>query len=320
MIYSAEQNTDIETEECEPLADESSTLLVNEKNTWNSSCGTFRKYLAQVFSAPLLQADQEIALFERFQKDGDAEALSLLVKAYLRLVHVLARERLGYGIALDDLVQEGNIGLLKAINRFDLSMKCRLGTFAKPWITAEINEYAMRNMRIVRMATTKAQRKLFFNLRQVKKNLRKTSNPGLVGLTTGEAEGIAKMLCVEVTDVIEMEQRLSGIDCGFETPLPGHGLDYVTAEHLTAKDDSLETLMVIQEHESLAHDGVAQALETLDARSRRIIEGRWIEVSDEGEGMTLNELAIEFKVSTERIRQIEKRAMQTMKAALEKFA
>jgi len=262
-------------------------------------------YVSAVNAVPMLTSEQEVELGRRLRDQSDLTAASSLVMSHLRLVVSVARNYLGYGLPQADLVQEGNIGLMKAVKRFDPERGVRLASFAIHWIKAEIHEYILRNWRMVKIATTKAQRKLFFNLRSMKKSS--------AALTPAEIRQVAQTLNVKESDVIEMEQRLQGGDVALE-PSPDDGDDVVgPIAYLTDSSEGPAETFERAQTESLKANGLGRALESLDERSRRIIKARWLA---EKEPLTLHELAAEFGVSAERIRQIEVKAMQKMKKQL----
>jgi RNA polymerase sigma-32 factor len=264
-------------------------------------------YVQAVNAIPMLTAERELELGRRLRATEDVSAASGLVLPHLRLVVSVARNYLGYGLPHADLVQEGNIGLMKAVKRFDPERGVRLASFAIHWIKAEIHEYILRNWRMVKLATTKAQRKLFFNLRSMKK----TS----AALTRKEIKQIAETLNVKESDVIEMEQRLGGGDVALD-PTPDDGEDHFAVTpiaYLTDQAEGPADLFEREQNESNQSRGLSEALQSLDDRSRRIIQARWLAESDP---MTLHELAREFGVSAERIRQIESKAMLKMKKQL----
>ena len=267
--------------------------------------GSLEAYIQTVNRFPLLSAEEERSLALRFRQEGDLEAARGLVLSHLRLVVALARGYLGYGLPHGDLIQEGNIGLMKAVKRFDPDRGVRLVSFAIHWIKAEMHEYILRNWRLVKIATTKAQRKLFFNLRSMKS--------GLAPMTTGDVERVAAELRVKPEEVVEMETRLSGQDLAFESE---HDDDdaYAPVNYLAADRDA-EPLRLLEakESEEQRASGLVAALDSLDARSRRIVEARWLREKDPA---TLHDLAAEFKVSAERIRQIEAKALEKMRKAL----
>jgi RNA polymerase sigma-32 factor len=262
-------------------------------------------YVQAANAIPMLTAERELELGRRLKEHNDVTAASGLVLSHLRLVVSVARNYMGYGLPQGDLIQEGNIGLMKAVKRFDPERGVRLASFAIHWIKAEIHEYILRNWRMVKIATTKAQRKLFFNLRSMK-----TST---AALTRKEIKQVAQTLNVKESDVIEMEQRIQGGDVPLD-PSPEDGDEKVTPiAYLTDSAEGPADTFERVQTEALKGAGLAQALESLDARSRRIIQARWLAESDP---KTLHELAREFGVSAERIRQIEAKAMQKMKKQL----
>ena len=267
--------------------------------------GSLEAYIHTVNRFPMLSAAEERSLALRFRQDGDLEAARVMVVSHLRLVVALARGYLGYGLPHADLIQEGNIGLMKAVKRFDPDRGVRLVSFAIHWIRAEIHEYVLRNWRLVKIATTKAQRKLFFNLRSMKK--------GLAPLTREDVARVASELRVKPEEVVEMEARLSGHEVAFEADADEDDV-YAPANYLAADRDA-EPLRLLEakESEQTRSAGLQSALKSLDARSRRIVEARWLREKDSA---TLHDLAAEFKVSAERIRQIEAKALQKMRKAL----
>ena len=266
--------------------------------------GSLEAYIQSVNRFPMLSAEQEVTLARRFRETEDVESARQLVLSHLRLVVAVARGYLGYGLPHADLIQEGNIGLMKAVKRFDPQRGVRLVSFAIHWIKAEIHEYILRNWRLVKVATTKAQRKLFFNLRSMKR--------GLGPLTSGDVKRVAAELKVKPEEVVEMETRLGGHDVAFEADdseeayAPVH---YLAADETAEPSYALETA----QEEDVQSTGLKKALEALDPRSRRIVESRWLK---EKNPATLHDLAAEFKVSAERIRQIEAKAMEKMKKAM----
>ena len=270
-----------------------------------ASLGSLDHYIQAVGRFPLLSAEQEVEFGRRLRDTNDLDAARQLVLSHLRLVVAISRNYLGYGLPQADLIQEGNVGLMKAVRRFDPERGVRLASFAIHWIKAEIHEYILRNWRMVKIATTKAQRKLFFNLRSMK-----TST---AALTRKEIRQVAQTLNVKESDVIEMEQRIQGGDVPLD-PSPEDGDERVTPiAYLTDSAEGPADTFERVQTEALKGAGLAQALEDLDARSRRIIQARWLAESDP---KTLHELAREFGVSAERIRQIEAKAMQKMKKQL----
>ena len=267
-----------------------------------SPVSSLQSYVQAVNAIPMLTAEREIELGRRLKAENDLKAASDLVVSHLRLVVSVARNYMGYGLPQSDLIQEGNVGLMKAVKRFDPERGVRLASFAIHWIKAEIHEYILRNWRLVKIATTKAQRKLFFNLRSMK--------PTTAALSPKEIKQIASTLNVKESDVVEMEQRLQGGDVPLE-PSPDDGDEVVTpiAYLADASEGPAETLER-SETELRDSEGLTEALAKLDERSRRIIRARWL---SESEPKTLHELADEFGVSAERIRQIEAKAMQKMR-------
>ncbi len=269
-----------------------------------SAVGSIDAYIQAARQFPLLSEEEEFSLATRFRDEEDLDAARQLVLSHLRLVIAIARGYLGYGLPHADLIQEGNIGLMKAVKRFDPRRGVRLVSFAIQWIKAEIHEYVLKNWRMVKVATTKAQRKLFFNLRGMKAN-----NDGLSSLQVAD---IAQRLSVKPDEVIEMDTRLSGHDLALE----GDGEEEdAFAPIAYLPDHSSEPLRVLEARARayLQNDGLQSALACLDARSRRIVEARWL---TDDHPATLHELAAEFGVSAERIRQIEVKAMQKMRANL----
>jgi RNA polymerase sigma-32 factor len=286
--------------------------------------GNLDAYVAAVNRIPLLTAEEERTYGRRLRDHGDVEAAGRLVLSHLRLVVSVARQYLGYGLPQGDLIQEGNVGLMKAVRRFDPEQGVRLVSYALHWIRAEIHEYILRNWRLVKVATTKAQRKLFFNLRSMKRDMKGDAGAQTYrgSLTAGEVERVAQELNVKPEEVIEMETRLAGADVTLD-PGPADDGEETYAPIAYLADDSNEPTRVLetQHRDHLAGDGIARALDVLDARSRRIVEQRWLAVNDDTSGgMTLHELAAEYGVSAERIRQIETAAMKKMRKALEATA
>jgi RNA polymerase sigma-32 factor len=299
----------------------SGTLSVRDPWALVPSLGNLDAYIAAVNRIPLLSAEQELAYANRLRSQGDVDSAGKLVLSHLRLVVSIARQYLGYGLPHGDLIQEGNVGLMKAVKRFDPEQGVRLVSYAMHWIKAEIHEYVLKNWRMVKVATTKSQRKLFFNLRSLKQRLKEDSSQGAnysSSLSLTHANTIAKMLKVKREEVLEMDTRLSGNDIALE-PSFDEDEDQAYAPIAYLSDDRLEPTRVIenQQRQWLANDGIAQALEGLDARSRRIVEERWLKVHDNGTGgLTLHDLASEYGVSAERIRQIETAALKKMRTTL----
>ena len=274
--------------------------------------GNIDAYITAVHRVPMLTAESEVSLARRLQNDGDLDAARQLVLSHLRLVVSIARQYMGYGLPHGDLIQEGNVGLMKAVKRFDPEQGVRLVSYALHWIKAEIHEYILKNWRMVKVATTKAQRKLFFNLRSMKRDTHT--------LSPEAAQAIARDLNVRVQDVIEMETRMGGGDIALEPTDDGGDDDYAPIAYLRATHSEPTQVLEDRAFDRLQGEGLLEALESLDARSRRIIEARWLRDDDDGGTLTLHELADEFGVSAERIRQIEAKALKTMKNALAEYA
>lgn len=273
--------------------------------------GNLDAYIKAANSAPVLTAEEEQNLAIRMRDYNDVDAAQALIISHLRLVISVARGYLGYGLSHGDLIQEGNIGLMKAVRHYDPDKGVRLMTFAVHWIRAEIQEYIVRNSHMVKLATTHAQRKLFFNLRQMKKTDQ--------ALTNAQAEDIAEKLNVKPKEVLEMEKRLSGPDASLDTPLDEEGDSSVTAvDMLSDKSDEPVEILEKADELQLEQVGLKKAIEQLDPRSRRIIEARWFHENDEGEvkAVSLATLAKEFGISIERVRQLEKQAIAKLKKIL----
>jgi RNA polymerase sigma-32 factor len=270
-----------------------------------SAVGSLDHYIQTVNRFPLLTQEEELRLGRKLRDEDDLDAARQLVVSHLRVVVAIARGYLGYGLPHGDLIQEGNIGLMKAVKRFDPERGVRLVSFAIHWIKAEMHEFILRNWRLVRIATTKAQRKLFFNLRSMK--------PGLEPLTQDQMSDIANTLNVKPEEVAEMEMRLSGQELALEPSIDDDEDTYAPIAYLADPQDEPSGLVEAAENERLRADGLAAALASLDPRSRRIIEARWLRETDTA---TLHDLAAEFKVSAERIRQIEAKAMQKMRGLI----
>jgi RNA polymerase sigma-32 factor len=269
------------------------------------SAGSIEAYIQAVSRVPMLSAEEERSLALRLREHNDIEAAGQLVLSHLRLVVAVARGYLGYGLPHADLIQEGNIGLMKAVKRFDPARNVRLVSFAIHWIKAEIHEYILRNWRLVKVATTKAQRKLFFNLRSMKQ--------GLAPLSADEVGRVAAALHVKPEEVTEMETRLGGRDVAFEAD-DSEEQAYAPVHYLAADPESEPSrLLEAREDEKAGAEGLHRALAALDPRSRRIVEARWLKEQD---AATLHDLAAEFKVSAERIRQLEAKAFEKMKKVM----
>ncbi len=287
------------------------------------SLGNLDAYISAVNRLPLLTQEEELELARKLRDEGDLQAAGRLVLSHLRLVVSLSRQYLGYGLPQGDLIQEGNVGLMKAVKRFDPEQGVRLVSYAMHWIKAEIHEYILKNWRLVKVATTKAQRKLFFNLRSMKQGFKQDASEtdGATHrntLSEAEVRAIARDLQVKPEEVLEMEMRLAGGDVPLE-PQTDDG-DEVVAPIAYLADDTHEPTRVLQarDRDELSGDGITRALDVLDERSRRIVEERWLKVNDDASGgMTLHELAAEYGVSAERIRQIEVAALKKMRKALE---
>jgi RNA polymerase sigma-32 factor len=278
------------------------------------SVGSIDAYIQAVNRVPLLTPDEEVRLARQFRQDDDLEAAGRLVTSHLRLVVAVARNYLGYGLPHADLIQEGNIGLMKAVKRFDPERGVRLVSFALHWIKAEIHEFILRNWRLVKVATTKAQRKLFFNLRSMKQ--------GLGTMSPDEIEGVARELNVKPGEVSEMETRLSGGDVALEGRVEDGEEEFAPIAYLADENSEPTEVLQRRQHDLLQTDGVREAIADLDPRSRRIIEARWLDEEADGRvgTATLHELAAEFGVSAERIRQIEAKALQKMRMSLAAYA
>ncbi|GAA4416073.1 RNA polymerase sigma factor RpoH [Quisquiliibacterium transsilvanicum] len=273
--------------------------------------GNLDAYISAVNRLPMLSPERETDLGRRLRDHNDLEAARDLVMSHLRLVVSISRQYLGYGLPHADLIQEGNIGLMKAVRRFDPERGVRLVSFALHWIKAEIHEYVLKNWRMVKVATTKAQRKLFFNLRSMKTGSR-TLSPEDVAV-------IAKELNVREKDVVEMEARLTGQEIALEAGSDDGDDDFAPISYLAAAQSEPSQILERRQYDQLQGEGLEQALAGLDDRSRRIIEARWLRDEDEGGGRTLHDLAGEFGVSAERIRQIEAKALQKMKGSLAQY-
>ena len=272
--------------------------------------GSLESYITSVNQMPMLTAGEEIRLAQKLRDENDLNAARHLVMSHLRLVVSVARQYLGYGLPHADLIQEGNVGLMKAVKRFDPTQGVRLVSYAIHWIKAEIHEYILKNWRMVRVATTKPQRKLFFNLR--------SNKPTLNALSPKEVASLAKALDVKPEEVREMEVRLGGHDMAIENE--NHDEENGHREPSAwMVDNRLEPTQVIadQEDRAVLGEGILKALENLDPRSRRVIEARWLSINDDGSGAaTLHDLADEFGISAERVRQIEVSALKKMRTVL----
>ena len=291
------------------------------------SLGNLDAYISAANRLPLLTQEEEQRFARRLRDNNDLEAAGALVLSHLRLVISISRQYLGYGLPHGDLIQEGNVGLMKAVKRFDPDQGVRLVSYAIHWIKAEIHEYILKNWRMVKVATTKAQRKLFFNLRSMKQGFKADAaaldaDTHRETLSESEVEQMAAQLNVKREDVLEMETRLSGGDVVLD-PSPADDGDEAFGPIAYLADASQEPTAQIEsrERDRLSSDGISTALQALDPRSRRIVEERWLKVNDDGSGgRTLHELAAVYGVSAERIRQIEAAAMKKMKKSLAEFA
>jgi RNA polymerase sigma-32 factor len=274
---------------------------------FTGNLGNIDAYISAVNRLPMLTHAEEISLATRLQESNDLAAAQELVLSHLRLVVSIARGYLGYGLPHADLIQEGNIGLMKAVKRFDPDQGVRLVSYAMHWIKAEMHEYILKNWRLVKVATTKAQRKLFFNLRSNKQ--------GLDAMSPTQIDALAKLLDVKREEVIEMETRLSGRDIALEAPTDDEDDKFSPIAYLSSDLSEPTKVLEAEQVTRLQSEGLETALSKLDDRSRRIVEARWL-ANDDGSGATLHTLAEEFGVSAERIRQIEAAALKKMKTAL----
>jgi len=274
-----------------------------------SGAGSLETYIQTVNRYPLLTQEQEVEYARRFRRDADLDAARELVLSHLRVVVALSRGYLGYGLPQADLIQEGNIGLMKAVKRFDPERGVRLVSFAVHWIRAEMHEYILRNWRLVKLATTKAQRKLFFNLRSLKQSFN--------SLGSDEVNAIAKQLGVKPGDVTEMETRLSGQEVSLHPAVDDEDEAYSPIAYLAAENAEPGRIIEHEETARLRSAGLQKALQSLDARSRRIVEARWLAEKD---AATLHDLAAELGVSAERVRQIEAKALANMKSIMSRKA
>jgi RNA polymerase sigma-32 factor len=290
----------------------------NAGNGWAlafpGNLGNIDAYIQSVNRVPMLSAEEEQRLAREYRDNDNLDAARRLVLSHLRLVVSIARGYLGYGLPHADLIQEGNIGLMKAVKRFDPDQGVRLVSYAMHWIKAEMHEYILKNWRMVKVATTKAQRKLFFNLRSHKQDAQATFSPD-------EISAVAAELNVKGAEVREMETRLSGGDIALEGQMDDGEESFAPIAYLADTHNEPTRVIESRSQDRMQSEGIETALAKLDDRSRRIIEARWLQVNDDGSGgATLHELADEFGVSAERIRQIESAAMKKMKGALQAFA
>ena len=305
----------------------STATALTAANPWSlvPPLGNLDAYISAANRLPLLTLDEEQTAARQLRDNGDVDAAGRLVLSHLRLVVSIARQYLGYGLPHGDLIQEGNVGLMKAVKRFDPDQGVRLVSYAMHWIKAEIHEYILKNWRMVKMATTKAQRKLFFNLRSMKQGFKADvadADSHRNRLSQDEVSQVAARLNVKREEVMEMETRMSGGDILLD-PAPSDDGEqaFGPIAYLTDGADEPTAMLESRQRDLLASDGIATALNSLDQRSRRIVETRWLQVNDDGSGgLTLHDLAAEYGVSAERIRQIEVAAMKKMKTALAEYA
>ena len=304
----------------------SPACAVSLSNPWAvvPSLGHLDAYISAVNRMPMLTLEQEQAFSRKLKNEDDLESAGKLVLSHLRLVVSVSRQYLGYGLPHGDLIQEGNVGLMKAVNRFDPDQGVRLVSYALHWIKAEIHEYILKNWRMVKVATTKAQRKLFFNLRSMKQGFKADAglNTHRDTLTVDQIDVMARDLNVKREEVMEMETRMSGGDVLLD-PSPSDDGEQAYGPIAYLADVNHEPTAMIEAHERdlLSSDGIATALAALVDRSRHIVEERWLKVNDNGSGgMTLHDLAAVYGVSAERIRQIEAAAMKKMKKTLTEYA
>ena len=296
-------------------------------NPWSvvPPLGNLDAYITAVNRLPLLTHEEEQRYARQLREDGNLEAAGRLVLSHLRLVVSVSRQYLGYGLPHGDLIQEGNVGLMKAVKRYDPDQGVRLVSYALHWIKAEIHEYILKNWRLVKVATTKAQRKLFFNLRSMKQGFKAELDADLAhrdALTEEQIDVVARELNVKPDEVREMETRLAGGDVLLD-PAPADDGEQAFGPIAYLSDERHEPTAMLEsaQRDVLATEGIATALRSLDERSRRIVTERWLNVNDDGSGgMTLHELAAEYGVSAERIRQIEVAAMKKMRTALADYA
>ena len=274
---------------------------------FTGTLGNLDAYISAVNRLPMLTPEEEISLAKDLRDNNNLAAAQAMVLSHLRLVVSLARGYLGYGLPHADLIQEGNIGLMKAVKRFDPDQGVRLVSYAMHWIKAEMHEYILKNWRLVKVATTKAQRKLFFNLRSHK--------VGFESMTPTQIDSLAEKLNVKREEVIEMEMRLSGRDMALDAPTNDDDDKFAPIAYLSSELEEPTKVLEGQRYDRLQTTGLEVALENLDPRSRRIIEARWL-ANDDGSGATLHDLAAEYGVSAERIRQIESVALKKMKLSL----
>jgi len=289
-----------------PVASNNSALALG----FTGTLGNIDAYISAVNRLPMLTQEEETRLATDLRDNNDLGAAQQLVMSHLRLVVSIARGYLGYGLPHADLIQEGNIGLMKAVKRFNPDQGVRLVSYAMHWIKAEMHEYILKNWRLVKVATTKAQRKLFFNLRSHK--------VGFDSMTQGQIDQLAKTLNVKREEVIEMEMRLSGHDMALDAPTDDDDDKFAPIAYLSSDNNEPTKVLEGMHYDRLQTTGLETALNNLDPRSRRIIEARWL-ANDDGSGATLHDLAAEFSVSAERIRQIESAALKKMKTSMAEY-
>ena len=311
------------------LSNTGTAAVLAPANPWAMapSLGNLDAYISAANRMPMLTLEEEQDYARRLKNHNDVEAAGRLVMSHLRLVVSISRQYMGYGLPQGDLIQEGNVGLMKAVKRFNPDQGVRLVSYAMHWIKAEIHEYIIKNWRMVKVATTKAQRKLFFNLRSMKQGMQadaamEEDTALREALTPEQVQSMAERLGVKPEEVLEMETRLSGGDVLLDpTPSDDGEAAFGPIAYLSDHSHEPTAMLESRQRDVLASDGIAQALEGLDPRSRRIVQERWLHVNDDGSGgMTLHELAAEYGVSAERIRQIEVAAMKKMRKTLAEFA
>ncbi len=305
------------------------TMTLAPANPWAlvPALGNLDAYISAVNRLPLLTHEEEQTYARQLKDNNDVDAAGRLVMSHLRLVVSISRQFLGYGLPHGDLIQEGNVGLMKAVKRFDPGQGVRLVSYAMHWIKAEIHEYILKNWRMVKVATTKAQRKLFFNLRSMKQGFKVKADAAdndthRNTLSEHEIDLVAGKLNVKREEVMEMETRMSGGDVLLD-PAPSDDGEQAFGPIAYLADAAHEPTAMLEsrQRDALATDGISSALAELDDRSRRIVEERWLKVNDDGSGgMTLHDLAAVYGVSAERIRQIEVAAMKKMKKVLAEYA
>ena len=305
----------------------SATTALTAANPWGlvPPLGNLDAYISAANRLPLLTLEEEQAAARALRDNNDLDAAGRLVLSHLRLVVSISRQYLGYGLPHGDLIQEGNVGLMKAVKRFDPDQGVRLVSYAMHWIKAEIHEYILKNWRMVKVATTKAQRKLFFNLRSMKQGFKADAADNDTHrntLSEHEIDVMATRLNVKREEVMEMETRMSGGDVLLD-PAPSDDGEqaFGPIAYLADAEHEPTAMLESRQRDVLSTDGIATALSNLDERSRRIVEERWLNVNDDGSGgMTLHELAAVYGISAERIRQIESAAMKKMKKSLVEYA